>query len=172
MSGMTIWRTGLVFAGLLAPSAPAQENPAGYRLSFRLDEAGPETKTSKTFSMVVQSRARAKINASRRIPYYTSSKKKSVDLHTAAIGTIIDCGAFENGAGVRLDCSFESSFVEPGQSGRTIPTGFLPVMNSRQFFTNATVATGSDVQLASFEDPVNESRIDIYVKVEKMAAIP
>ena len=64
----------LVFT--LESAAPAQDKASStYRLHFRFRGSGLNTKeVTRDYKLVVQARSRGKINASRRVPYCTSSK--------------------------------------------------------------------------------------------------
>ena len=147
--------------------------PSTYRLKFRVTEARPEAKdkaeSTKHFQMIVQSRSRGKINASRRLPHYTSSKSEARELHLAALGSMLECIPEDRENGVRLDCSFESSFVAPDQEGKPVAHGFLPVVHSRQMSSTAVVPVGAEVLFASFDDPASGNRLEIFVLAERLA---
>jgi hypothetical protein len=91
------------------------------------------------------------------------------ELHTAALGSIIECDARDAEGGVRLDCSFESSYVETEQPTKPIPIGFLPVVNSRQVHTAVVVPLGPEVEIAQLDDPSSGNRLEIFVAVERFA---
>ena len=162
----------LVFT--LVGAAPAQDKAAStYRLHFRFRESGPNTKeVTRDYTLVVQARSRGKINASRRVPYYTSSKGEAKELHTAALGSIIECTPDDAGSGVRLDCAFESSYVVPGQPVQQTLTGFLPLINSRQVSTATVIPVGSEVQVALMDDPASGNRLEILVSAERQPNAP
>lgn len=168
------------FAGLLFIAAwwqgalPAQENaPPTYRLSFRMQETGLDPQpTIRHYVLLAQSNTRAKINASQRLPYYTSGKGETKEVHTAALGSIFECIPQEKGSAVRLDCSLESSHVSPTQPVKQQPIGFLPVVVARQASVTATVPVGQEVPLVRIDDPTSNSRLDIFVSIEKLPAIP
>ena len=159
----------LLTATVLVTAAFGQEKPT-FRLDFRIQEAGTAGTPANTtrYSLIVQNGARGKINASRRIPYYTNSKGEAKELHTAALGSIIECTPEQTEGALRLACAVESSFVEPGQTGRPIPLGFLPVVTSRQVSTTAAVVFGTEVQLASLDDPGSRNRVEVFVKAERI----
>ena len=131
-------------------------------------EAGArDSPESQTYTLLLQSGSRGKVNASRRIPNYTSTNGEAKELHTVSLGSIIECRAAEAAPGVSLDCAFESSYVEPGQPERVSPPGFLPVMNSRQVETRAVVPLGREVQFAQLDDPTSGNRLEIFVTAER-----
>lgn len=158
-------------AGALAQVTLAQEGSPTYRLRFRLQESGTEVKTATTrnYDLIVQSKSRGKINASRRIPYYTSSKGEAKELHTAAVGSIIECSPEERETGVLLQCAFESGFIAQDQTAQPVPFGFLPLINNRQASTTAFVAIGPEVKLASMDDPSSSNRLEVFVTVERVS---
>jgi hypothetical protein len=153
----------------LSLAVHAQEKPRStYRLNFRLEETAAEAaRTTRSYALVVQSRSRGKINASRRLPYYTSSKGETKELHTAALGSIIECIADDKDAGVVLDCAIESSYVALDQPSKPA-AGFLPVVNSRQVSTTALLAIGTEVQIVRLDDPSSKNRLEIFVSVERL----
>jgi hypothetical protein len=151
---------------LASLSSLAQEKPTptSYRLHFRIQESQPASKPSDSvYDLIIQSRSHGKINASRRIPYYSSSKSEAKEVHSVALGNIIECNAHEQDAGVQLNCSFESSFVTPVHMAEPRPAGFLPVTISRQVSTTAWVPLGSEIQIAGLDDPASKSRLEIFV---------
>lgn len=152
-------------------SINAQEGLLSYRLHFSISETGQDQKTAtRRYDILAGNRSRAKINASRRIPYYTATsanKNRDVkELHTAALGTIIGCTPIENGSGVQLGCDFESSFVVPNQPAP--PAGFLPVTIARQVSTTVMVELGKQQQIALLDDPASGTRVEIAVMVERL----
>jgi hypothetical protein len=161
----------ILAAVILVPGVDAQEKqPPTYRLSFRLQESGAEGKaTVRNYVLIVQGRSRGKINASRRLPYYTSSKGEAKELHTAALGSIIECTPEEKDPGVQLDCAFESSYVAPNQPREQPPIGFLPLINARQVSTTAFVAIGPEVQIVRLDDPSSNNKLEIFVSVERLS---
>jgi hypothetical protein len=161
----------LMLAFTLVGAAPAQDKAATtYRLHFRFRESGPGTKeTTKDYFLAVQTKSRGKINASRRVPYYTSSKGEAKELHTAALGSIIECMPDDSAAGLRLDCAFESSYVVPGQPAQQTLAGFLPLINSRQVSTVAVIPVGTEVQVALLDDPASGNRLEILVSAERLS---
>jgi hypothetical protein len=167
---MQFTTTFLFIAPILAGAALAQEKVSPtYRLNFQLRDSPSETKqTVRNYSVIVQSRSRAKINASRRLPYYTSSKNEAKEVHAAAIGSIIECTPDERDAGVVLNCAFESSHVAAAQPTKQPPVGLLPVVNSRQVSTTARIPFGVQVQIATLDDPSNATRTEIFVTVERL----
>jgi hypothetical protein len=110
---------------------------------------------------VLQSGSRGKINASCRIPYYSKSELK--ELHTVALGSIIECSVKDADAAVRLDCAFESSYVAPDQPAQQRPVGFPPVVNSRQVQMTAAVPPGS------IDDQSSGNSLTIFVLAERLA---
>ena len=152
--------------------ANAQDNaPPTFRLQIRMLESGNNSKPSgRDYTLIVQNKSRAKINASRRLPFYTSSKGETREVHTAALGSIIECVPEDAGTSVRLDCAFESSYVPSSPTGTQTPVGFLPIVNSRQVSTTALVPLGTEVQLARLDDPASGNRLEIYVTVQKLGA--
>jgi len=166
---------GLILAAaLLLPSAGAQEkSPPTYRLSFRIQETGSDPQpTTRHYALMAQSNTRAKVNASQRLPYYTSGKGEAKEVHTAALGSIIECIPQEKGSAVRLDCSFESSHVAASQPVRQPPIGFPPVVIARQASVTAMIPIGQEVPLVRMDDPTSNNRLDIFVSIERLAAIP
>ncbi len=164
-----------VTTALLCGLWGADPAPSTYRLNFRITEARPEVKensgSTKNFQMLVQSRSRGKINASRRLPHYTSTKGETRELHLAALGSILECIPEDRENGVRLECSFESSFVAPDQEGKPVAAGFLPVVHSRQMSSTAVVPVGVEVLFASFDDAASGNRLEILVLAER-ASLP
>ncbi len=152
----------------------ADPMPSTYRLHFRVAESQPEAKadtgSTKNFQLIVQSRSRGKINDSRRLPHYTSSKSEARELHLAEMGSILECVPEDRENGVRLDCSFESSFVAPDQEGKPIAVGFLPIVHSRQMSSTAVVPLGVEVLFASFDDPASGNRLEFYVEAKRLTA--
>ena len=160
----------LLFAVRIA--LPAQEKlPPTFRLHFRMTEttvASPKaSSTTGNYSMVLQGRARGKINASRRLPYTIPGKGEGRELHTVALGTIIECTASDSEGGVRIDCAFESSFVARDQPAGPVPAPVLPVMHSRQVTVSALVPLVQEVQVATLDDPATHSRIEIFVSADR-----
>src|SRR5688572_11042656 len=100
----------IVISSSYASVVLAQNKPVPvFRLHFRMHESGVESKaTTLNYILVVQSGSRGKINASRRLPYY--SKGETKELHMIALGNIIECNARDAETGVQLDCAFESSY--------------------------------------------------------------
>ena len=139
-----------------------------FRLLFRMQEQGPGVeRPTQEYALVIKSESRGKINASRRLPNYTSSKGGAKELHTVALGSIIDCRVQEADEGVLLDCAIESSAVASEQPAKHVPVGFLPVMNSRQVQTTAVVPLGPEVQIARLDDPTSGSRLEVFVTAER-----
>jgi hypothetical protein len=137
-----------------------------FRLHFRMHESGSESKTTTlNYVLVVQSGSRGKINASRRLPYYSKDK----ELHTVALGSIIECNARDAETGVQLDCAFESSYIPRIQPARQRPIGFPPILHSRQVQTTAVIPLGSEVRIALFDDPSSGNRLQIVVSAERFA---
>lgn len=166
---------GLLFAtAILLPSVRAQEkSPPTYRLTFRMQETGLDPQPAiRHYVLLAQSNTRAKINASQRLPYYTSGKGETKEVHTAAVGSIFECIPQERGASVRLDCSLESSHISPTQPLKQQSIGILPVVVARQASVTATVPIGEEVILVRMDDPTSNSRLDIFVSIEKLPAIP
>jgi hypothetical protein len=161
----------LVVASSFAPVVLAQENTVStFRLHFRMLESGVQVEeTTRNYVLVVQSESRGKINASRRLPHYTSSKGEAKELHTVAVGSIIECTPKDAEGGVRLDCAFESSYVAPEQPVKQIPIGFLPIINSRQVFTTVLIPIGPEVQIVRLNDPSSGNRLEIFVSAERFA---
>ncbi len=161
----------LVIASSLASVVLAQEKPAPtFRLHFRMHESGPQTEeTTRNYVLLLQSESRGKINASRRLPHYTSSKSEAKELHMVALGSIIECTPKDEEAGVRLSCAFESSHVAAEQPREQPPIGFLPVLNMRQVSTTAVVPIGLEVQVANLDDPSTGNRLEIFVSAERFA---
>jgi hypothetical protein len=166
---MKSWITCILATVTFVPSLDAQENQAPtYRLSFRMKESGAAKATTRNYVLIVQNRSRGKINASRRLPYYTSSKGEAKELHTASLGSIIECTPHETDPGVRLNCDFESSYVAPNQPGGQPPIGFPPVINARQVSTSAFVAIGPEVQIVRLDDPSSNNSLEIFVSIERL----
>ena len=154
------------FIALLSLPASAQDKPAptSYRLHFRIQESQAAAKPADSvYDLIVQSRSHGKINASLRIPYYSGSKGDAKEVHTVALGTIIECNAQEQDAGVQLNCSFESSFATPAQMADARAAGFPPVMNSRQVSTTAWFPLGPEIRIAGLDDPTTKNRLEIFV---------
>ena len=169
---MKIRIAGLCLALTFSAATSAQEKPAPtYRLQFRLQETRPSaTRTApatRNYLLLLQGKSRGKINASRRLPYYTSTKGDAKELHTAALGTIIECSAADREGGVQLDCAFESSFVAREQPAPLPPIEFLPVMISRQVTAAAVVPIGKEVRFAGIDDPNTNSRLEIFLSAER-----
>ncbi|MBL8221975.1 MAG: hypothetical protein JNL62_22245 [Bryobacterales bacterium] len=138
-----------------------------------MQETGPDAETAtRQYVLMAQSNTRAKINASQRLPYYTSGKGETKEVHTAALGSIIECIPQEKGSAVRLDCSLESSHVAATQPSRQPPVGFLPVVIARQASVTAMIPIGQEVPLVRMDDPTSNNRLDIFVSIERLAAIP
>ena len=152
----------LVIAPFFVPAVPAQEKPVStFRLHIRMLESGAQAEgTTRNYVLVAQSESRGKINASRRLPHYTSSKGEAKELHMVALGSIIECTPEDAEGGVRLDCAFESSYVAPEQPDKQTPIGFLPVINSRQVFVTALIPIGPEVQVARLDDPSSGNRLE------------
>jgi len=60
--------------------------------------------------------------------------------------------------------------VAPGQQAAKIPTGFLPVIHSRQVSSTAVIALGPSVMIAGIDDPASGNRLEILVSAERFAA--
>jgi hypothetical protein len=159
----------LVLAPLLVAADPS---PSTYRLQIRVKESKPNaqeiTGSPIHFQMVVQSRSRGKINASRRLPHYSASKNEAKELHLAALGNILECSPEDREQGVQLSCSFESSYVAPDQLGKPVAVGFLPVVHSRQVSTTLLVPLGTEVRFASFDDSSSGNRLEVFVLAERL----
>ena len=144
-----------------------------YRLQIRMKESRADVKdstaTTRNYVLVVQSKSRGSINASRRIPYYTNPKGDAKELHTVALGTIIECMAEDKDGGVRLDCHFESSHVAADQPTAQVPIGFPPVMRSRQVKTTALAPIGQEVRIARLDDPASGNPLEIFILAERFA---
>lgn len=156
---------------LSAVSVNAQEGLISYRLHFNISETGQDGKTAtRRYGVLAGNKSRAKVNATRRIPYYSSQsanlKRDAKQVQTATLGTIIECTPREDGSGVQLDCTFESSFAAPNQPAH--PVGFLPVTISRQVSTNVLVDPGREQQIALVDDPASNTRVEISVMVERL----
>jgi hypothetical protein len=135
-----------------------------------LHESGPQAEeVTRNYMLVAQSDSLGKINASRRLPHYTSSKGEAKELHTVALGSIIECTPSDQGAAVRLHCAFESSYVAPEQPVEQTPIGFLPVIHSRQVSTTALIPIGREVQVAQLDDPASGKQLEIFVSAERLA---
>lgn len=170
---MKLWIAPLLVYGAFSSAAFCQEKlPPVYRLQFRLQETGTGGKAAAAnhFALTVQNNERGKINASRRLPYYTSGKGEAKELHTAALGSIIECTPVQIETAVRLQCAFESSFVEPGQAARPVPAGFLPSIISRQASTTATIPLGKETRIASMDDLASRTSLEVYVTAERISS--
>ena len=169
--GMKSMTACLVIASSFASVVLAQEKPVStFRLRFRMHESGAQAEeTTRNYVLLLQSESRGKVNASRRLPHSTSSKGEAKELHTIALGTIIECTVEDAEAGVSLDCAFESSYVAPEQPVEQPPIGFLPIMNSRQVSTTAVIPIGPEVQVARLDDPSSGNRLEIFVSAERFA---
>ncbi len=158
----------MLAVGAFPPVAPGQEAPSNYRVSFRMVESGTSSKpVTLSYVIAMQSGSRGRINASRRIPFYTSVKGEAKELHTVAVGSIIDCTVDDREANVRLNCSFESGYVAPDQPAMAPPVGFPPHINNRQVSTTTLVGIGPEVRIASLDDPSSGNRLEVYVRVER-----
>lgn len=168
---MKIITACLVIASGLASVVVAQDKPAAmFRLHFRMHESGAKVEeTTRNYVLLLQGESSGKMNASRRIPFYTSTKGEAKELHTEALGSIIECDAKDAEGGVRLNCAFESSYVEPEQTAKQTPIGFLPVMHSRQVRTTVIVPLGPEAQIAQLDDPSSGNRLEIFVSAERFA---
>ncbi|MFN0101724.1 MAG: hypothetical protein ACKV2U_06490 [Bryobacteraceae bacterium] len=168
MKSTTAW---LAIAATFASLVSAQDRPVStFRLHFRIQESPVEANgTARIYVLAMESKSRGKINATRRLPYYTSSKGEAKELHTVALGSIIECKAEDGEGGVRLDCAFESSYVAPEQPRRQVSIGFPPVINSRQINATALVPIGREVQITRLDDPSSGNRLEIFVKAERFA---
>lgn len=147
----------------------AQSRPLSvFRLQIRMQESGPQMKeTTKSYVMLVQAESRGKINASQRVPFYG----KTGEVHTVALGSIMECDAREAEGGVRLDCGFESSYVAPKQPAQPRPVGFPPILESRQVSTKAVIPLGTEVSMAELDDPASGNRLRIFMSAERVNAV-
>ncbi|MGH9627802.1 MAG: hypothetical protein ACRD7E_05620 [Bryobacteraceae bacterium] len=114
----------------------------------------------------MQAESKGTLNASYRIPYYTSTKGEAKELHTVALGSIFDCVARDAEDAVRLDCGFESSFVAKRQQSIP-PVGFPPIIQSRQAHTTAVVPLGAEVVMAELDDPTTGNRLQFFIFAER-----
>ena len=168
---MKIITACLAIASSFACVALAQDKPAvTFRLHFRMHESGAKAEeTTRHYVLALQSESSGKMNASRRLPFHTSSKGEAKELHTQALGSIIECDARDAARGVRLNCAFESSYVEAEQAATPTPIGFLPVTHSRQVHTTVVVPLGTEAQIAQLDDPSSGNRLEIFVSAERFA---
>lgn len=168
MNWSRIWLLAVLGCG---SSAFGQEiSSSVYELRFRLNEIDAATgPASRLYSMVVESGSAGKINAGRRVPFYSASQGGANEQHTAALGNIFECEVAETDWGVRLDCAFESSYVEPGQSEEPQPVGMLPLTHSRQVHTTAVVPLGREIRLAMLDDPASGNRLEIFIELELLS---
>jgi len=132
-------------------------------------EAKGATENTQIYELVVQSRVRGKIDASRRIPVYTGSKGDAKEMHTVALGTIVECTADDRETLVRVDCAFESSYAAREQPPIQTPYGFLPTINSRQASVAALVPIGQEVRVARMDDPSSGNLLEIFLSAERFA---
>lgn len=154
---------------VVLPLVAQDDSPSTYRLQVRIHEPGAESSPeSQTHILLVQAGSLSKLNASRRLPHYTARKGEVMELHTIALGSIVECKATDTEAGVDLDCAVESSYVEPGQEEARVPLGFLPAINSRQIEARAVVPLGREVHFAQLDDPTSGNRLEIFVKAERL----
>ncbi|MEO8029041.1 MAG: hypothetical protein ABI823_21350 [Bryobacteraceae bacterium] len=159
----------LVCAALLA----AQDRSAAtvYRLNIELvEQADAQTSASQTihrvYEMISEANSAAKINASVRVPYW-SGPVDQPQLHTVALGSIVECTPRDAEHGVRVDCAIESSYLAP-EGNRPGGQGLPPQMHSRQLRSAATIPFSERVLLSAFDDPASQHHVDIYVTARKV----
>jgi len=73
---MTLWIIRTLMTVVIPATVTFGQAKPTYRLDFRMQESGASGSpaSSTRYSLLVQNGARGKINASRRIPFYTSLK--------------------------------------------------------------------------------------------------
>jgi hypothetical protein len=146
------------------------KTPGQYRVQIRMRESNPlSAPKESTYTLLLQAESKGTLNASYRIPYYSSKKGEAKELHTVALGSIFDCVARDAEGGVRLDCGFESSFVSRRWQSAP-PIGFPPMIQSRQAHTTAVVPFGSELAMAELDDPTTGSRLQFFIFAERFSA--
>jgi hypothetical protein len=169
--GMKLQIATLLALAAFTPQLHSQDPlPTTYRLQFRFKEVSGTVETSRNYTLMLQSKTRGKINASTRVPFFTSSKGDNREVHTAALGSIIECNVEDRDSMLALDCSFESSFAAPKQPATATPSGFLPVVHSRQATVRAHIPLAQEVRLAAMDDPSSGNRLEIFVVAERALA--
>jgi hypothetical protein len=147
-----------------------QKDPAQYRLQIRMRETRAQSMPKDSaYSLLLQDGGKGSVNASYRVPYYSSSKGEVKELHTVALGAIFECSAREADGGVRLDCAFESSFVSPKAAGAP-PVGFPPLVQSRQAHVAAVIALGAETSVAELDDPTTGGRVQFFIAPQRVNA--
>jgi hypothetical protein len=132
-------------------------------------ETSPKsTPKDSTYSLLLQVETKGTLNASYRIPYYSSTKGDAKELHTVALGSIFDCVAREAGVGVSLECGFESSFASTRPQPH-LPTGFPPTIQSRKVHATAVLPFGIEIAMAELHDPTTGSQLQFLVSVEQLS---
>jgi hypothetical protein len=141
-----------------------------FRIQIRMRESKNQSAPKdSTYALLLQAESKGTINASYRIPYYSSTKGEAKELHTVALGSIFDCVARDAEGGVRLDCGFESSHVSKRQQS-VPPIGFPPMIQSRQAHTTAVIPFGAEVPMAELDDPTSGDRLQFFVSAERFNA--
>jgi hypothetical protein len=134
-----------------------------FRLRFRMEQSHAGAKAdTRNYVLLLQNKSRGSIDSTRRIPYRTNAK----DLHTVAVGNLIECTANGEEVGVRLDCNLESSFLAPDQPASLQP---FPVIRSRRVKTNALAPIGREFRMARIDDPTSGNPLEIFVTAERFA---
>jgi len=142
-----------------------------FRLSVELVEtADAQTSSAQTtrrgYDMLSESNSRAKINASVRVPYF-SGPPEQPQVHTFAIGSIVECTPRDLDRGVHVNCSIESSYLAPPRAGQA--NGLPPQFHSRQMQASAQIPLAERVLLTAFDDPASQHHIDVYITVRKVS---
>jgi hypothetical protein len=132
-----------------------------YRLRFRMEQstASGAKADARSYILLLQNKTRGSIDATRRIPYYNGK-----ELHTVAVGNLIECTANSEDTGVRLDCNLESSFVAPDQPASAQP---FPVIRSRRIKTNALAPIAREFRIARLDDPATGTPLEVFVLAER-----
>ena len=148
--------------------AAAQSKTAPtYRLDFTVTERGERSTTARQYMMLVESGHKGKINTSLRVPTYLANSNKEV--HTLAVGEILECSVAEVEAGISLDCGFEVSGIAPVQPTRSRDSWFPPVMRSSQVFTTVILPLDKATTLAFLDDPVTNKRVEVNVTARRFS---
>jgi len=165
----------LVAALGFAFTAIAQDRPPIplYRLNVEIvEQSDPQTSAPQTmrrnYEMLVEANTLGKINASLRVPY-VSGRPDEPQVHTVALGSIIECTPREAERGVRVDCAIESSSVFAPQHRSEMAAGLPPQMQSRQIRAAATIPLEQRVLLSAFDDPVTQHHLDVFLTARRVA---
>jgi hypothetical protein len=158
----------LVICLSFAPLVAAQTKvPPQYRIEIRVRESSREAAAKESrYTLLVQSESKGALNASYRVPFYSSTKGEAKELHTVALGNIFECSAHGAEGGVRLDCAFESSFISKRQTSPP-PVGFPPLIQSRTAHTTAVLPLGKELPMAAMDDPTTGNRLEFFVSAQQ-----